>query len=312
MASLMQRCCQQQRSSNPITFLARPSTRLPNPLYARTPTPRPYARKASKPPTRTSKPPSPPPTRPPPSPYQNDLASYTSILAAKSSPTLLFQAPAWTSYPMACYTIGGFCCAYGLYNLYDTFLIPHPGLAWPVPYMMGGTCVFMLACGGYLGWGASRLVQSITAVPIKGQGLGAGVGGRGRGILVQIERSQRIPWIQSRVLELQPAELYLQTGVEAARQAYGADDDMMRTGLSAAEKRAAREKYLDSVSNPFRHLLVTLSKPFRWFFWLIRRAVTREGFAKLKAGRSLWLLDVKYGWTLDGGLALERLMKGRQ
>lgn len=73
--------------------------------------------------------------------------TFTDLLAARKSPTLLFQASSHIWYTVSCYLLGGFCFAYTGINFYTQFLYPPPGTWHPSVILTGGVCGFMLIVG---------------------------------------------------------------------------------------------------------------------------------------------------------------------
>ena len=54
--------------------------------------------------------------------------SYAAQLASKPSPTLLYESPTPLVHTTVCYLFGGFCIAYGAWNIYAQVLYPLHGL----------------------------------------------------------------------------------------------------------------------------------------------------------------------------------------
>ena len=83
----------------------------------------------------------------PPAPLQYKIFTFTDMLAARKSPTLLFQASSHAWYTVSCFLLGGFCFTYTGINMYTQFLYP-PEETWgPSIYLTGGVCCFMFVIG---------------------------------------------------------------------------------------------------------------------------------------------------------------------
>ena len=243
--------------------------------------------------------------------YLNPRTSYTRLLAARRSPTLLYQAPTTFAYPFACISIGSFCFAYGFYNFYDTFMIPHPGLPSFTPILMFLACSFMLGVGTLIGRNGFKLVKSITFVPgasqhddmvrVQLRALRSLVG-RSKEIKVSIADVKMPESFAEAIGESMPGEmLQRHPGTEAGRRQALVDG-----------KKQARESYLDYISNPFKPIMNFMGRGGIG----IKRIAMRDGFLniqlrndsrqKMKAYR----MDARDGWFLDDGIALERLFLG--
>lgn len=258
---------------------------------------------------------------PKPTDYLPPSASYAAYLAARPSPTLLFQAPQSTSYAVACYGLGSFCIIYGAYNFYDAFLVPHPGLWLPIPYFMGGVCIFVFGAGIWVTLSARRLVRSIHALPLKAATRSpvpttrAATQDLARSLLVRIDLPPTIPFLsRAQSIDVRPDQLRLVQGIQLVRnpdlEAAGGIANKRIDALEQADRRQAdRAKELESLSNPFTHLPKQIGRGFTWLAGSMRRIVSREGFVKILIDGKTWRLDVRDGWVLDEGVALERLLR---
>ena len=70
-------------------------------------------------------------------------------LAARSSPTLLYQAASPVSYITGCYVMGGFCFAWAGVNFWNVIVSPPADLSLFVYGAMGGLCFLMCCFGAY-------------------------------------------------------------------------------------------------------------------------------------------------------------------
>ena len=79
--------------------------------------------------------------------------SFSDVLAARSSPTLLYQASAPLLYITGCYILSGFCFFYAGWNFYAIYLNPPETLGSWLPIMIGGVCVGMAFFGAWVLFG---------------------------------------------------------------------------------------------------------------------------------------------------------------
>ena len=96
-----------------------------------------------------------------PSQYESTLT----ILAKKSSPTLLYQASSHLPYILGCYFAGGGIIAMGAFNGYTNFSVPKSDLTSGrdvprhVPIFVNIGSFFMIAVGTYLCLRVSRILE---------------------------------------------------------------------------------------------------------------------------------------------------------
>jgi len=249
--------------------------------------------------------------------------SYARTLASKPSPTLLYLGPTSNTYIIVCYGLSAFCVSYGLWNLFDVCWRSHPGL-WVkdnniyyhdlkpqylllftnvcafqvvIPVFMGGVCVIMIGLGGYVGLSASRLLKSVTAVPVKGVGAG-----QGSDLILRFESRRILAVFPSKVMEYSPKDLRLAKRISTPKDI----DPTIRGPQAQAKARRdmeaerSKEKAYEMAhlwSAPFRHFARGVRKAIDTF----SRVVSREGFVKIYIKGKSWGIDAKTGWMLDEG-----------
>ena len=87
-----------------------------------------------------------------------------------------------------------------------------------------------------------------------------------------------------------------------------------RRRASLERRKQERQSERDSMSNPVTHAWRGVSSLFGRLFLGTRRVLTREGFATLTLRKTpnssarRWGIDVRDGWLLDGGIALDKLL----
>lgn len=161
--------------------------------------------------------------------------------------------------------------------------------------------------------GATRLVKSISAIPTR-----AGPGEPP--LVVRVQMRSLTGWGRDYTVPLEDiklADAVMQTRQESLSGGSAEHVPMTEEARRRAQvmkRKLDREEYLDTHSNPLRHLSMVLGKLWRRFFTGFRRVTAGEGFATVMLRRrpggrmSPWKIDVRDGWLLEDGLAIERLL----
>ncbi|KAB5558592.1 hypothetical protein GE09DRAFT_118187 [Coniochaeta sp. 2T2.1] len=242
---------------------------------------------------------------PPPSP------AYAALLSSKSSPTLLYEAPNQFWFTFSAFNAGAFCLSYTAIQYYTIFITTPAGLAWWVPHGYAAICVFMSTIGFYWMRWPSRIVRSIHAVPGPSPSKSTP-----RSLELELAKKRWIPFLPLKKTRYLLEEVHVPAPV--ANLVYAASGKA-HLRLSPREeleqKRAEEEKKARDRQYELDHIMTA---PFRHFgrgaklAWQgMARALTREGFAKIRVKKSELKLDVKGGWFLDEGKALDRLIHAR-
>lgn len=249
-------------------------------------------------------------------------------LAARKTPTHLFQASSSNVYPIACYAISGFSILYGVWNFYDAVLTPS-GVWRPLLVFMGLTCGLMIGLGLYIGRNATRLVRSLRVFSTHGPGKGPD----SKVLMLQIERKRLIPFGNAKVVIVNAEDAIITSKVSDAIQesetAYKTEPTI-EAGKKRVE-RLQREAEADGSKIGAGKAGTSSAGSFLSNF---RRLVTREGMVDLRLRGNLWFysrkwlvdsrkmvgpkigkkvfwLDPKDAWFLERGLPLEKLLKER-
>jgi hypothetical protein len=222
----------------------------------------------------------------------------------------LYESPSQFWFTFSAFNAGLFCMSYTVVQYWSVFLSPPPGLAWWVPHGYAVICGFMATIGFYWMRWPSRVVRSISAVPVRP------AKGTNTPASLELEVATR-PWLpllplKKRRFSLEEVHVPARVAalVVAASGTAGAPQLGERERIQAAKleeerKEKARQYELDHIMTaPFRHFVVGVKAAFRG----MARALTREGFAKIKTKKSELKLDVKGGWFLEEGKALDRLV----
>ncbi|KAI9755374.1 MAG: hypothetical protein M4579_004303 [Chaenotheca gracillima] len=237
--------------------------------------------------------------------------SFADTLAIRSSPTLLYQAPPYRAFILGSYAFSFFCFSYAGWNFYQHYLFPPPGLATWVPIAFGVVCIFMTGFGTWLLLGPSRIIRSISAIPLRSPSAHSLTTPRGAPLNLEIELFPVLPGISPRRrIIIPPSSFNLSSRLY---QPYADPEAALRyiTPREAALAREAEIKYDREhiMTVPFRHLSQALFK----VFVSLRRVWTREGFTRVfvQGRKGVWKLDAGGGWAMDEGRALDRLVKIR-
>jgi hypothetical protein len=253
------------------------------------------------------------PTPATPAVYQ----SFASSLAQKSHPTLLYQAPSHALFMLSSYGAAVFCLSYGVIVFWSHSLHAPADLAFWVPYAYGGICFFMAAFGGWCLLGPASLVRSITALPRAAAKSGA-VAQRGAfasasatatpelQLEVELRKMFPMPFFPARKLYVAPGELRINYPLAPVEKRVSAAEVSARR-LQEEVERQRQLEYERShlMTTPFRQMNRLAFEMFR----AIRRTWTREGFLKIDIKGKTYKVDITGGWALDGGKALDRLVK---
>jgi hypothetical protein len=245
--------------------------------------------------------------------HKPSYQTYASKLAEKGQPTLIYVAPSHTSFLVASYTAAAFCFAYSTYNMWTLYIYPPPGLAAWVPTAFGVVCIGMSAMGTWLMLSPSRIIRTITAIPISAARTATVAKSPVPNkvpteieLEIVLRKMLPIPFVKPRTFRVKPEALVIRSPLVAppARNVSPAERMAMVQREEAERKKALEYEQTHIMSAPFRHM----SRAFFSLFKATARTWTREGFAKLKANGQTYKLDVTGGWALDGGKAIDRLV----
>ncbi|KAL8419939.1 hypothetical protein RB594_002916 [Gaeumannomyces avenae] len=285
-----------------------------------------------------------PPTTVAPEVGAGKVRSFADSLARKNAATILYEAPSHTLSRFSSYTAGIFCFLFSGYHYATGMANPPEDIAWFVPHLYGIVVLAMGSMGTFFISGAGRIVRVISAVPRasevaaksatpetrtlspaqKAAAAAAAAADAARGISpiqLELKASRYVPFIGPAVLRVDadkvvfPARLQqLREMVEYLRQGGSPGgkpvSDTTRARLAEMALRRARaeaEAKYDKehlMTSPFRHL----GQAVKETFVATRRALTGEGFVRIKVNNVRYKLDVTSAWALDGGRALDRLI----
>lgn len=201
---------------------------------------------------------------------------------------------------------------------YTIFVNTPQGLAWWVPHGYAVICGFMATIGFYwLRW-PSRIVRSITAVPVPPPPAKAAAPNGPPTLMLELATKRWVPFLPLKRARYDLADVHVPAPVAslvyAASGRAGVNErlspaEQLRLAKAEEQRKAeARQYELDHVMTaPFRHF----GRGAKAAFAGMKRALTREGFAKIRVKKAELKLDVKDGWFLDEGKALDRLIHAK-
>ena len=276
-------------------------------------------KKAGKPSPPKSKPSFTPTRTSPGSQLSPTYKSYADILALKSHPTLLYEAPSHTLFMLSSYAAGAFCLAYSGLNFYSHCLYPPEGLNIYVVYAFGGIVVFMSALGTWLFLGPARLIKTITAIPkaltaqpitsltraMKPE-LQAVVATKPElHIEVELRKMFPIPFFPARKVYARPGEIVLERSLAPPNSANLTPEKRLQMKQAEENEKNKLMEYENThiMTRGIRHM----GRGAKELYRATARAWFRDGFLKARMKNGTYKLDISGGWALDNGRALDRL-----
>lgn len=224
----------------------------------------------------------------------------TDKLGLRASPTLLYRASSNANHLFGCYATGGGFLAAAWVNFQTPFPVQPGGVPPWVPWSIN-VGSFFIACAGF--WMLLRpqnLVKAISCLPSSARS-----GPGSRSLLLQIERTQVLPFKQRRLITVPPSDVTISSHVF--------NEDIDQRSKATIAEIARREERLHVFA---RTNLFTL--PFRragYWMWRgfvgIKSAFTSGGFHSLhvRGNNMVWKLDKDPAWALDDGKALDKLVR---
>ena len=179
--------------------------------------------------------------------------------------------------------------------------------------------MFMAAFGGWCFLGPASIVRTITALPRGAAGTkvakvvpkgatAAAATPEELHIEVELRKMFPVPFFPARRLYVTPAQMRINYPLAPVERRVGVSVAEARARRLQEEAEAQRElEYERShiMTAPFRRMNKLCFEMFR----AVRRTWTREGFLKIEVKGKMYKLDITGGWALDGGRALDRLVK---
>lgn len=231
---------------------------------------------------------------------------YASTLGKKSHSTLLYTAPSHTGYRIASYGTGTLCIAWATYYVNTVVLYPNAGLHYSIPYLFGIASLISCAWGFRLYFNASRLIRSMTAIPLASKSGPSKVQ-----IEITVRRSIPIPFLKPRKLLVAPEDIIITRPVVPPQKRQTQTELQYQRKMEEAEKakRKADWEYDQThlMTSPFRHA----RRAFGDGLGALMRTLSfnEAGFLKMRVNGKQLKMDVSGGWVLEGGKAIDRLVK---
>ncbi|KAK5010362.1 hypothetical protein LTR28_010361 [Elasticomyces elasticus] len=277
-------------------------------------------------PTPPLKPAAPPPPAPTARKYTSatGFAAFASQLAQRGSPTLLYRSPSHTRLIVLSYL-----SAFAMFSTAYTWVGPALAASnlpvW-VSSVQVATAVCFAGSALYLAYAPAKCIKSITAVPPQLGALAKGAARTDAKPTLRFEISRLLPFTKPTFIDVSPEDCALDRSVAVMLPT-------IRSSLPAAEQRHANlrpEEQLQLAARRDRDLQAfdrahLLTMPFRRLYRLLARVasalfsgVIQDGkkmmwrhhlaYVRIK-GRGNWKVDLAGAWVLDGGRALDRIVR---
>lgn len=225
---------------------------------------------------------------------------------AQGNGTILFEVASQKLFTMSSYTAGTFCFAAAAINYQYNVINAPPGVPQAIPIVFTIAAVMFSAFGTSYFLKPAHVIRSIRVLPV-GASSKSSKGPQSKVYLeILATRTFTIPGLGLRRIVVEPHgitvknRLYMPKIEPTAMQRYQMQLDDER------RKKEEREYTMNNLmTTPFRHAWWAIST----IFFSLRRGITGEGFATLGIRGIKYKLDIKNGYALDGGRALDKLLK---
>lgn len=161
--------------------------------------------------------------------------------------------------------------------------------------------------------GPARLVRSITAIPRSvNQVQGAVTKGAAPDLQIEVELKKMfpVPFFPARKMYVKPEEVELSHRFVPASKKVSIEERKEMQRLEELAKKRLEEHYQGHLlTSPFRRIGRGISQASFGLFSAMKRTWTREGMMKVDIQGQIYKVDITAGWALDGGRALDRLVK---
>ncbi|CAL3964970.1 hypothetical protein PZA11_002159 [Diplocarpon coronariae] len=240
--------------------------------------------------------------------------TFASTLAQKSRPTLLYEAPSHTNYMIACYGTAGFCFVYSISCFWTNYINVPPDISAWVPFAFAGISFLMAALGGWLVLGPSRLVKTIKAVP-RGVNMAQGSLAKSASvpelqIEIELKKMFPVPFFPAKKMCVRPREVTIPFRFVPQDKRASIQEARELSRQQALERQKLEDSYRGNFfTSPMRRLGTAFSKASFGLFTAMKRVWTREGMMMVEIQDQMYKVDITSGWALDGGKALDRLVR---
>lgn len=173
---------------------------------------------------------------------------------------------------------------------------------------MAGIGVF---AGGWLVVGPRSIVRSITAIPRTMAIATKGQVSSELQVEIELKKMFPLPFFPARRIYASPSDLTLATPLAqlGTRPLSNAEIQRVKEVRVLERKRQVEYNRANLLTHPFKNMARGLSKALFAFFAGTKRVIHKDGFTKFGVKGSDYKLDVTGGWVLDGGRAIDRLIK---
>ncbi|KAI1106298.1 hypothetical protein F4804DRAFT_51993 [Jackrogersella minutella] len=239
------------------------------------------------------------------------LLGYAEKLAAKSTPTTLYEAAPQRMFLFSSYT-ASFCCisAAAINIILNVYNVPE-GLHPAVPFAFGAMGLAMAYIGTRLALMPAGIIRSIKVVPAPRIRVKPGAAPTvAVPVPVRLEilarRSYPFPGAPLRRLEVDPNDVLMKAPMYNRSAPPTEHEKVLMKEAQEAKRKKEREYEMNHLMTaPFRHTRKAFSTLFKNF----RRGLTGEGFAPIVINGTNYKLDITSAYALENGRALDRIVR---
>lgn len=240
-------------------------------------------------------------------------ASVAATLAARRSPTILYQSPSHFWLRFSSLSAATFLISYAGINYYSTIVYPPPGLAWWVTLAFSMVCLVSAGFGYLFLFASARIVRRITAVPTTSLP---------PAYLKESKKMTAVEKQAQNALRASPIALECEVGgtfpLLGRRKLIAAPHEVLLPFKFFQAPVSRRAAQLPAAKTSQPGLAGTMAKPFQAVgrgaggaFYGLRRGLTSEGFAPIMINGKRWKIDVLSGQVFGDGKMLDVLMPYR-
>ncbi|CAL3965542.1 unnamed protein product, partial [Diplocarpon coronariae] len=183
-----------------------------------------------------------------------------------------------------------------------------------VPFAFAGISFLMAALGGWLVLGPSRLVKTIKAVP-RGVNMAQGSLAKSASvpelqIEIELKKMFPVPFFPAKKMCVRPREVTIPFRFVPQDKRASIQEARELSRQQALERQKLEDSYRGNFfTSPMRRLGTAFSKASFGLFTAMKRVWTREGMMMVEIQDQMYKVDITSGWALDGGKALDRLVR---
>ncbi|KAI1267337.1 hypothetical protein F5Y18DRAFT_379905 [Xylariaceae sp. FL1019] len=227
-------------------------------------------------------------------------------LAAKSSPTTLYESSSQRLFAASSYTAGAFCFGCALVNSwFNVYNLPE-GVSPFVPVGFGIVAIAFTALGTLFALRPSLIIQSIKILPSSQTKAPQTTPGLPQVMLELVVRRNAPFPLPFHKMRVRPDEVVLPNRMMQRQPVLTEQQKDAQRLADIKRRREEREYEMDHIMTaPFRDG----GKAGSMIWTSIRRGLTGEGFMPVFVQGTQLKLDINGGYALENGQALDRIVK---